>query len=109
MATAIRLKRGGRTHNPYYRVVVMDSRQPTSGRVLDEIGIYHPCARPEPRIEVDAEKALSWLKKGAQPSDTVRSIFSKMGIMKALATGAALEPAPAAAAVEETSEAPAEA
>ncbi len=81
MATAIRLKRGGRTHSPYYRVVVMDSRAPATGRVIDELGIYHPCAKPEPVIEVKEELALEWLSKGAQPSDTAKNILSKKGIM----------------------------
>jgi small subunit ribosomal protein S16 len=81
MATVIRLKRGGRTHAPYYRVVVVDSRARQSGRVIDEIGIYHPKARPEPRAEVDREKALDWLGKGAQVTDTVRSVLSKQGVL----------------------------
>lgn len=81
MATAIRLKRGGRTHSPYYRVVVMDSRAKATGRVIEEVGIYHPCARPEPKTEINEEAALAWLRKGAQPSNTTRSLFSKKGIM----------------------------
>ena len=83
MATAIRLRRGGRTHLPYYRMVVVDSRSRTRGPVIDVIGIYHPCARPEPIVEVDTAKALEWLAKGAQPSDTVRNVFSKKGILAA--------------------------
>jgi small subunit ribosomal protein S16 len=81
MPTVIRMKRGGRTHAPYYRVVVMDSRSRAAGRVIDDLGIYHPCARPEPKVEIDRTKALDWLKTGAQPSDTVRSVFSKAGVM----------------------------
>lgn len=81
MATVIRMKRGGRTHTPYYRVVVVDSRDKLTGRVIEELGVYQPCARPEPKVEVDEERTLSWLAKGAQPSDTVRSILRKMGIM----------------------------
>ena len=81
MATAIRLKRGGRTHAPYYRVVVMDSRAKVTGRVIEEVGIYHPCARPEPKTEINEEAALAWLRKGAQPSNTIRNLFSKKGIM----------------------------
>ena len=81
MATAIRLKRGGRKHAPYYRVVVMDSRAKATGRVIDEVGIYHPCARPEPKTEINEEATLDWLRKGAQPSDTARSLLSKKGIM----------------------------
>lgn len=81
MATVIRLQRGGRTHAPYYRVVVMDSRNRTRGSIVEQIGTYHPCAKPEPTTEIDAEKALSWLKKGAQPSETVRAVLAKKGIM----------------------------
>ena len=83
MATVIRLKRGGRTHAPCYRVVVMDSRTRSRGREIDTIGYYHPCAKPEAVIEVNTEKALDWLEKGAQTSDTVRSILSSKGIMAA--------------------------
>jgi small subunit ribosomal protein S16 len=81
MPTVIRMKRGGRTHSPYYRVVVMDSRDRSRGRVIDEIGVYHPCGKPEPKIEIDAEKALEWLKRGARPSDTARSVLSRNGVM----------------------------
>lgn len=83
MATVIRLKRGGRTHAPCYRVVVMDSRTRARGREIDIIGYYHPCAKPEAVIEVNAEKARDWLAKGAQTSETVRSILSSKGIMAA--------------------------
>ena len=87
MATVIRMQRGGRTHKPYYRIVVMDSRSRTRGVEVDTLGIYHPCARPEPVVEVDTHKALEWLCKGAQPSDTARSILSKLGVMKHFAEG----------------------
>jgi len=87
MATVIRLKRGGRTHAPYYRIVVMDSRSRTRGQEVDTLGVYHPCARPKPISEVDALKALDWLGKGAQPSDTARSVLSKLGIMKHFSEG----------------------
>lgn len=83
MATVIRLKRGGRTHAPCYRVVVMDSRSRARGREVDTIGYYHPCAQPTPVIEVDQAKALEWLSKGATTTDTVRNIFSKKGILAA--------------------------
>ena len=88
MATVIRMKRGGRTHAPYYRVVVCDSRDKTTGRVIEELGVYHPCARPEPHAEVNEEKALAWLKKGAQPSDTAKNLLSRLGIIKKFAAGA---------------------
>lgn len=87
MATVIRMKRGGRTHAPYYRVVVVDSRAKATGRVIEELGIYHPCARPEPLVEVDEDKALKWLALGACPSTTVRNILSKKGIIAKFAGG----------------------
>ena len=87
MATVIRMRRGGRTHAPYYRVVVADSRTRNRGPIIEQIGIYQPAARPEPKIEVDTAKALEWLQKGAEMSDTVRSVFRQKGIMKAMAEG----------------------
>lgn len=87
MPTVIRMKRGGRTHAPYYRVVVMDSRARANGRVLDEIGVYQPCARPEPKAEVDVKKALDWLGKGARPTDTVRDVLKRQGVMSMHAAG----------------------
>lgn len=82
MATAIRMKRGGRTHAPYYRIVVMDSRSRSRGVEIDTLGTYHPCSKPKPSTKIDAHKALDWLRKGAVPSDTARSVFRKLGIMK---------------------------
>jgi len=81
MPTVIRLKRGGRTHTPYYRVVVMDSRAKDTGKVIEEMGIYHPCARPEPVTEINEEIALKWLRTGAQPSATCKTILKKKGIL----------------------------
>jgi len=92
MATVIRLKRGGRT-------VVMDARARMTGRVIDELGIYHPCARPEPKTEISEDKALAWLGKGAKPSDTARNLLSKQGILAKFHAG---ESAPAEAAANET-------
>ena len=105
MATVIRLKRGGRTHAPYYRVVVCDGRTRRSGRVLDEIGVYHPCARPEPRVEIDKAKALTWLAKGAQPSTTMRNVLSKQGVLAAYHEGVSAEDVAKAGAAETTAEA----
>lgn len=82
MATKIRLKRGGRKGKPFYRIVVQDSRVRSRGRDLDTLGFYHPAALPEPVSEVDVHKSLDWLAKGAQLSDTVRSIMSKTGVLK---------------------------
>ncbi|HNR34846.1 MAG TPA: 30S ribosomal protein S16 [Candidatus Hydrogenedentes bacterium] len=100
MATVIRMKRGGRTHAPYYRVVVMDSRSRGRGREVDSIGYYHPCAHPAPVSEVDTEKALAWLARGARLTDTVKDVFSKKGILAAHVAGK-----PAEAPVPEAKEA----
>ena len=81
MATVIRMKRGGRAHDPYYRVVVVDSREKATGRVIEEIGVYHPTAKPAPKTEISEERALDWLGKGAKPSDTVRNELHRLGVM----------------------------
>lgn len=79
MAVRIRLKRLGAKKRPYYRVVVADQRSPRDGRAIEEIGKYHPLEDPSV-IEIDEERALYWLGVGAQPSDTVRVLMSKVGI-----------------------------
>jgi small subunit ribosomal protein S16 len=80
MAVRIRLKRIGAHKAPFYRLVVSDSRSPRDGRFIEEIGTYNPLTQPA-AVSIDEEKALKWLKDGAQASDTVRSLFSKAGIM----------------------------
>jgi small subunit ribosomal protein S16 len=84
MAVKIRLKRIGTHKKPYYRVVIADERSPRDGRFIEMIGVYDPL-KQEGGTKVDQEKALSWLKKGAVPTDTVRSLLSKVGIMKQFA------------------------
>ncbi|ARI77502.1 30S ribosomal protein S16 [Halobacillus mangrovi] len=81
MAVKIRLKRMGSKRNPFYRVVVADSRSPRDGRIIEQIGTYNPVSNPV-EVKLDAEKAMDWMSNGAQPSDTVRNLFSKEGIMK---------------------------
>lgn len=81
MATTIRLMRMGRRKRPFYRVVVADSRMPRDGRFLDILGTYNPLTEP-PEVKIDEGKALYWLTKGAQTSDTVRQLFKKSGVMK---------------------------
>lgn len=81
MAVKIRLRRMGAKKAPFYRVVVADSRSPRDGRTIDEIGYYNPITEPA-TVKIDEEKALSWLANGAQPSDTVRNLFRKEGILK---------------------------
>lgn len=81
MAVRIRLKRMGAKKTPFYRIVVADSRSKRDGRIIDQVGIYNPLTQPA-TVEISQEKALEWLGNGAQPSDTVRNLFSKQGIMK---------------------------
>lgn len=83
MAIKLRLTRRGRKNKPYYRVVVADSKSPRDGRFIDLVGIYHPLETDaEKGLEIDEEKALKWLHEGALPSDTVRSLLRRKGIMK---------------------------
>lgn len=81
MAVKIRLKRMGSKKKPFYRIVVADSRSPRDGRIIEKVGTYNPVADPA-EISIDEELALKWLANGAQPSDTVRSLLSKQGVMK---------------------------
>jgi small subunit ribosomal protein S16 len=79
MATRIRLRRLGAKKRPFYRVVVADQRSPRDGRFIENIGKYHPLDDPS-LIEIDEERALHWLRVGAQPSDQVRNLMVKVGI-----------------------------
>lgn len=81
MAVKIRLKRMGSKRNPFYRIVVADSRSPRDGRFIETVGTYNPVVNPA-EVKVDEESVLKWLANGAQPSDTIRNILSKEGIMK---------------------------
>ena len=81
MAVKIRLKRMGANRNPAYRFVVADSRKPRDGRFIEEIGHYNPTTEPE-TVKIDEERALDWLQNGAKPSNTVKNLFSKQGLMK---------------------------
>lgn len=83
MAVRIRLRRMGAKKRPFYRIVVADSRAPRDGKFIEEIGYYNPISQPK-EIKIDAEKAIKWLKNGAKPSDTVKSIFEKNGIYELL-------------------------
>ena len=76
----IRLRRMGAKKNPYYRIVVADSRCPRDGRCIEEIGSYDPLSNPA-TVNVDAEKAQTWIKNGAQPTDTVRGLLKKAGVL----------------------------
>lgn len=80
MAVRIRLKRTGAKKRPFYRLVVADSRAARNGRFIDTLGYYDPLEEPV-KIVVDEEKAIDWLQKGAQPSDTAKRLLTKVGVM----------------------------
>ena len=80
MAVKIRLKRMGMKAEPFYRVVVADSRTPRDGRFIEEIGTYNPCVNPA-EIKIDTERAQNWIKSGAQPTDTVRALLKKVEVL----------------------------
>jgi small subunit ribosomal protein S16 len=84
LATKIRLTRMGAKKAPFYRLVVADARAPRDGRFIDQLGYYDPTKQPEV-INIDAEKALQWLKTGAQPSETAKTLLRKAGVLKAFA------------------------
>jgi len=79
VAVHIRLRRTGTNKKPAYRVVVADSRAPRDGRFIEIIGHYDPLSEP-PQIRIDQEKASAWLKKGAQPSNTVKHLLARVGV-----------------------------
>jgi small subunit ribosomal protein S16 len=80
MAVKIRLRRMGAKKAPFYRVVVADSRFPRDGRFIEEIGYYNPISEPV-EVKIDADKAKTWIKNGAQPTDTVKALLKKNGII----------------------------
>jgi len=80
MAVKIRLRRMGAKKAPFYRIVVADSRYPRDGRFIEEIGTLNPMTDP-PEIKLDGEKAKQWIKNGAQPTDTVKDILKKQGVI----------------------------
>lgn len=106
MAVRIRLRRIGKKKQPQYRLIVAEAASPRDGRFIESIGRYNPRLDP-PLISVDEERALSWLRQGAQPSDTAKSMLVKTGVWEKFSG----EPAPAAVAAaeavaEEQTEAP---
>ncbi|MBL4771121.1 MAG: 30S ribosomal protein S16 [Planctomycetes bacterium] len=81
MAVVIRMKRTGRKNRPCYRISVADSRSPRDGRTLETLGLYDPVApSKEAQVRVDVDRARFWLTSGAQPSETVRSLFKRSGV-----------------------------
>lgn len=80
MAVKIRLRRMGAKKAPFYRIVVADSRYPRDGRFIEEIGTYDPLKTPAD-VKIDADKAKQWIANGAQPTDTVKDILKKSGVI----------------------------
>lgn len=80
MSVKIRMRRMGSKRKPFYRIVVADSRMPRDGRFIEEVGYYNPLTNPD-EVKLEEDKVFEWLEKGAQPSDTVRSLLSKAGLM----------------------------
>ncbi|HHX71325.1 MAG TPA: 30S ribosomal protein S16 [Clostridiales bacterium] len=76
----IRLRRLGAKKNPFYRIVVADSRFPRDGRFIEEIGTYNPMVEPS-EVKIDAEKVKEWMKNGAQPTETVKALLKREGIL----------------------------
>ncbi len=80
MAVKMRLRRMGSKKAPCYRIVVADSRYPRDGRFIEEVGFYNPMTNPA-EVKIDAEKAKKWIGNGAQPTDTVRDLLKKTGVL----------------------------
>ena len=100
MAVKIRLARGGRNKQPIYRIVVANSESPRDGKFLEKVGTYNPNVEPA-AVTIDEEKTLKWLKTGAQPTETVKSLLTKAGLIApAKATTKKATKAPAKKAAE---------
>lgn len=91
MTVKLRLQRFGTKKRPYYRIVAATSTVKRDGKFLDILGIYHPLVKEDEQIRLEKDKINEWLKKGAQPTDTVRSILSKAGVWKPFAEAKALK------------------
>lgn len=81
MAVRIRLQRKGARHMAFFRIVAADSRSPRDGRFIEQLGYYDPLKEP-PDVKVDTDKVIGWLSKGAQPSETVKALLSRVGILE---------------------------
>ena len=93
MAVRIRLQRHGKKKRPFYRLVAADSRSQRDGRFIERIGYYDPMTDPA-NIVIDAEKALKWLRTGAQPSDTAKDLMSKVGVWEQFMNEKLVQPSP---------------
>lgn len=91
MTVKLRLQRYGTKKKPYYRIVAATSTVKRDGQFLDIVGLYHPLVKEGQQVRLEKDKIETWLKKGAQPSDTVKNILSKAGIWKPFAEAKALK------------------
>ncbi|MBM3263964.1 MAG: 30S ribosomal protein S16 [candidate division Zixibacteria bacterium] len=80
MAVAIRLRRTGAKKRPFYRIVVADSARRRSGQYIESVGFYNPIGNPD-KLEIDAERAVLWLNRGAQPTETAKSLLARAGVL----------------------------
>jgi len=80
VSVKIRLKKFGAKARPYYRIVIMDARSARDSKTIEEVGLYHPIETEDKQIRIDEERVKYWLSKGAQPTDTVRSLLNKKNI-----------------------------
>ncbi|BDI32404.1 30S ribosomal protein S16 [Capsulimonas corticalis] len=87
MAVKIRLRRMGAKKRPFYRVVVADSRAARDGRFIETLGYFNPCVEPS-EVKIDGERAVYWLKCGAQPTDTAQALLKKQGVYDLIAGAA---------------------
>jgi small subunit ribosomal protein S16 len=78
VSVRIRLKRFGTKRRPFYRIVVMDARTPRDGRVIEEVGLYHPIEKADKQVSMRADRVRDWMKKGAQPSATVKKLLNRV-------------------------------
>ena len=92
MAVKLRLARYGAKKSPFYRIVAMDSRKARNGQCIEQLGYYNPVANP-PVVKIDAEKAQKWLETGAIPTDTVKMLLEKQGLVKKVSATAKKEKA----------------
>jgi small subunit ribosomal protein S16 len=82
VSVRIRLKRFGTKRRPFYRIVVMDARTPRDGRVIEEVGVYHPIEKADKQVSMRADRVRDWMKKGAQPSATVKKLLNRVEAVK---------------------------
>ena len=82
MSVKIRLKRFGTKKRPYYRIVVIDSREPRDGKTIEEVGLFHPIETEANQVQIKEDRIRMWLKNGAKPSETVRKLLNRLNFQR---------------------------